>query len=788
MTSTIKKSRLSARKTRAQSFITQRPNTFKLKPLPNSLMLALASGLFIQAGLAFAQDAKPATENNVTLQSVTVTAQKREEKAQDVPTAISVLGGAELQDKGIGRSSSEILNYVPNASAGTQYHGRPRWWIRGVGAGQQQIDFPNPVGFYRDDVYIQNNTATGFPLFDIDRVEVLRGPQGTLWGKNTTGGAINVISNKPTFKNDGYFKVDYGSYNDRIIQGAVGGTLKEDALAGRLSVYSEEQDGRFNNQFTGQKDGSLKDNNIRGQLTALLSSDLTVNTTLHYRDYKTRGENTTVSSYAQNGVYRNGYVPSTDPNTVSANAPNWTNITQTGGQVNVQYQIGKLAFTSITGYEEFRTEGVTDNDHTPLEIARTWSKAKSQQFSQEFRLASPKTDRINWLAGLYYLNEDIHSDSAAGGLPAAQTTATGFAPQAYNRTVFDHKTNSLAVFGSSTINFTDQLATIQGLRWTTETKSLNLNRVATGAAVSYGDPNNWWNTPISGNYSSTTTNFTTNPTTTWNAVTYDFTPQYKVNKNVLAFFKYAHGIKSGGYNTAPADIRTLNTVRPETLDSYELGLKSNWFGGRLNINANVFHYDYKDVQVNITGIANPSINLPALSYLQNVSQAHADGAELEIEALPTENLHLNANVGYLNTRFDQFDVQNNGGNYNGNQFVRSPHWTAFLAGDYKVPFKDGSKLIFGADYRFLSKQFYYVAPQTADRDLLNQGSYSIANARVSYVLPGNKHTLTAYVNNLNDTIYKNHTLTSNSPATGVTGDTVLWGQRRTYGVSYAYKF
>ncbi len=131
-----------------------------------------------------------------------------------------MLGGAQLLSNGVGRSASEILNYVPNASAGTQQHSRPRWWIRGVGAGQQQIDFPNPVGFYLDDVYISNSSATGFPLFDLDRVEVLRGPQGTLWGKNTTGGAIDVISRKPTPYLDGYIKADYGSYNNRLVEGA----------------------------------------------------------------------------------------------------------------------------------------------------------------------------------------------------------------------------------------------------------------------------------------------------------------------------------------------------------------------------------------------------------------------------------------------------------------------------------------------------------------------------------------------------------------------------------------
>uniref|UniRef100_UPI001F58CA4E TonB-dependent receptor plug domain-containing protein n=1 Tax=Sphingobium sp. Sx8-8 TaxID=2933617 RepID=UPI001F58CA4E len=129
---------------------------------------------------------------------IVVTAQRREERLQDVPVAVTALDKDLFSIGGLGRSANEVLNYVPNASAGTQQHGRPRWWIRGVGAGQQQLDLANPVGFYLDDVYISNSSATGLPLFDLERVEVLRGPQGTLWGKNTTGGAINVISKRPS--------------------------------------------------------------------------------------------------------------------------------------------------------------------------------------------------------------------------------------------------------------------------------------------------------------------------------------------------------------------------------------------------------------------------------------------------------------------------------------------------------------------------------------------------------------------------------------------------------------
>ncbi|QAU33986.1 TonB-dependent receptor [Janthinobacterium sp. 17J80-10] len=780
---------------RKKSSPTLRPPVLKNTQLASELRtvfaIALGGSALLAANLGHAQEKN--TSDAAALQTVTVTAQKREEKAQEIPSAISVLGGKDLLDNGIGRSASEILTYVPNATAGTQQHGRPRWWIRGIGAGQQQIDFPNPVGLYLDDVYISNASATGFPLFDLDRVEVLRGPQGTLWGKNTTGGAINVISNKPSFKNDGYFKADYGSYDTKLIQGAVGGTLKEDVLAGRIAFHSEDQGkGRFNNLFTGEKDGKLRDSAVRGQLQALIGDDLVANLNLHYRDYKTSGATSTVASYAANGVYRNGYIPSKNPDDVSSNAPARSDTTQAGAQLNLQYQLGKLALTSITGYENYKSESVGDGDNTPLEVSRSQSTGESRQFSQEFRLASPREDRVNWVTGLHYFTEDIDSNSSSARLPNGSVPALAGStqPVTYNNSTYNHKTKSFALFGSTTVNFSEQLLSTFGLRWTKETKDLNLRRIqAASNTATFGNVNSWWNTVTGGNFAAAAVasgNFTSTPSTTWKSWTYDVTPEYKISETLRTYFKYAHGVKSGGYNTSASNVLALNTVAPEKLDAFELGLKSEWLGGRLHLNANVFHYKYKNAQVNITGLFNGDPT-QSVSYLQNVAKGHVNGAELEIEALPTENLHINANLGLLQTRFDEFDIQNNGGSRAGNEFVRSPHVTALLAADYRIPVSNGGKVILGGDWRYTSKQFFYVDPQTNARSFLNQDGYSIANARVSYVLPGGKHTFTAYVNNLADTIYQNHALTSFVPGT-VDGDTVIWGQRRTIGVNYKAQF
>ena len=269
---------------------------------------------------------KPAAtdDSDASSPDIVVTALRREQRLQDVPTAVTALSADVFTKGGLGRSANTVLTLVPNASAGTQQHGRPRWWIRGVGAGQQQLDLANPVGFYLDDVYISNASATGLPLFDLERVEVLRGPQGTLWGKNTTGGAINVISKKPSLTahdDDNYVRLDYGSYDEKLAEAGVGVVVVPDLLAARVSAHFDDRGGRFTNLFTGDKANAVRDTVLRGQLLFAPVSNFQALLSVHYRDYSTDGTYWTTASYLPTGVLRSGYIPPTDKDDVNINAP-----------------------------------------------------------------------------------------------------------------------------------------------------------------------------------------------------------------------------------------------------------------------------------------------------------------------------------------------------------------------------------------------------------------------------------------------------------------------------------
>lgn len=736
-----------------------------------------------------------------SLGSVTVTANRRKESAQKIATPITVLKGKDLQDQGVGRSAQEVFNYVPNATAVGQQHGRPRWWIRGIGAGQQQQDMTSPIGFYQDEVYISNASATGFPLFDLERVEVLRGPQGTKYGKNTTGGAVNIISQKPSLKEgkrDDYVKVDYGTFNDKIVQGGVNIPLVDDRLGARISFYNEDVDGRFRNQFTGEKDGGLQDGAIRAQLLGKISDDFEALLNVHYRKYKTDGGITNTNSYRADGVLRNNYRPSTGYNDVSTNADTWTDSSQTGGFLNLKWNVGKYALTSITGFEGFKNEGLGDGDNTPLELSRSHTDSRSRQISQEFRITSPREDQWNWLGGIHLFKETIDLASQNAKLPSGQVAnaspADSGASVTYNDTDLKHETTSFSIFGNTTYNWTEAFATSVGASWSREKKEYDLNRRGSTGVGSFGSLGRWWESytgAFAGAGSLTSGTFSVRDSATWDRWSYDFTPEYKITPTDRVFFKYAHGIKSGGFNTAATNLAAVNTVKPEQLDSYEIGYKSEWLAGRLNFNATAFYYDYQDIQVNVVGFN--ALAGQTVSYLQNVDKAKTYGLELELQALPTNDWFINGSVGLLSTKYEDAEILNNGGNFDGNRLVRSPNLTANLLTTYTFHVDNGAKVVLGGDARYLSKQYYYVTPQGVDangvnRTGLEQGGFTVVNARISYITPGNKYILTAYANNLFDKRWLQHSTPSYNAGQGIFGDNIIQGGVRTVGVSFTAAF
>ena len=668
----------------------------------------------------------------------------------------------------------------------------------------------SPVGVYFDDVYFSNANATGQPIFDVARVEVVEGPQGTLWGKNTTGGAVNIVSVKPSFQNSGYAKVAIGSYDKQLYEAAFGGGIN-DWLAARASFHAEKGGGTpFKSALDGSKP-DFHDDAGRIQFLADITPDLSALLNIHFRDYSASGSLSSAVSTAPDGLFYSATTTtpniyaSSDPQVTVGTPISNTNIRQNGVALTLTQQLNGYTLTSISGYEDFKTDAFSDGAtyYSPTQAitnSNSKSNAHTRQFSEEIRLASPREDRNNWVIGAMYFTEDISSNSISATLPNAVTgtTQANKAPSWSNSTL-SQNTDSYAIFASDTFNFTQAFNVTAGLRYTLEEKSDNyLRRGASGKSVATGGTDNapfsnpaaWWqessvSSPIS-------TVAKQQASKSWGAWTYDITPEYKFSDNLRSYLRYAHGFRSGGFNTAALTQLAVDAnggvVNPEYLDSYELGLKSEWFDNRLIINGNIFYYNYDDIQVNIVqSIPDGLGGTRATSVLTNAANGIGKGAQLNLQIRPIENLTLNLASAFLHTEYKNYSSGTPGtanyADYTGNRFVRSPRFSQVASVDYKLPLANGDAVLFSTDWKYQSKQYYYGNEQI--HDVYAQKGYTVGNARVSYVT--GKLTLAAYVDNLTDELYKVHSGTVSSDYYN-NSNTVNWSPGRTFGTSATVKF
>ncbi|WP_260956230.1 TonB-dependent receptor [Pseudomonas citri] len=752
----------------------------KLNPISKSigLILLLAGG--VSDGLLAAQSNEAdsnKTNTEPSLKTVTVTAQHREETLQEVPVAVSAVQGTSLVADGV-RNMGDITTFVPNTSAkNPDGDGRPRWYIRGLGTGDTGAATVFPVGIYADDVYLNAPIAGGGPLFDLERIEILRGPQGTLYGKNTTAGAVNIISKKPTFGTDGFGTIGFGSKNERIISGALGGALVDDRLAARVSLYSEERDGFQKNLTDDNTYGDVNKKAVRLQFLAQLNPDLDALLKIHSREFKGDGSN---GSLPVGRYFNVGYQRPNGRN-IALNVNEDSKLDHDGTSLTLNWHLGDYTLTSISAYDYIRGQSTSDADFTPFEVnGAAISDNKYAQYSQELRLASPQQETLRWLMGAHYFHEDLDSSAQRIITPGPTPNGTGsnqIGATDLRSLNYDHKTDSYALFGNLTYDFTDNFTVTGGLRWTQEKKDIDLDLTQLTRTSANGPL-----IPLGGSG----TNGNRQENKTWEAWTYDLTPEYRINDNVLIFFRYAHGFRSGGFNTGlSTSLAQLTTVDPEKLDAYEIGVKSEWFNHRLTANANLFYYDYADIQVNLLTVNNGVLT----TALTNGAKGKVKGAELELEGQPTDYLHLRAAVSFLDTEYTDFKNTNpNTGEVtsdnSGNSFVRSPRNVVSLGADYTFPLEIGGKLVAGGDVSFRDKEYFLADRQSSADKTLSQPHYTLANTRLTWFSADEKLSVTGFVNNLTDRRYQVH-----GRPNGTLGQYVItYGDPRTVGLSVTSRF
>lgn len=795
---------------------------FKVNELKKGIFVAMwgASAMIAPYSVALAAQATDSTtagqpgidvtesdvkqEDVQQLANVVVTAQYRAQKIQDIPVAISAIKGKDLSAKGQ-TFIDDLLTFTPNAAAQkTDGDTRPRWYIRGLGTGDVAASTVYPVGIYADGVYINPPVASGGDLYDLERIEVLRGPQGTLYGKNTTAGAVNYISKKPTFgPANGYATIGLGDYNQRILEGAVGGELS-DWLAARAAFFSEERDGYAKNLNTGDTYEDLNKKSARIQFLAKFNEDWNALWNIHSRHYTDGGSNGSLAV----GKYWNLYSRPEGRNTSLDLAEN-SDITQEGTSFTLNGRVGNNTLTAISAYEQTKSNSLSDGDYTPYDASRSWSDNQWRQFSQEIRLASDQSQRLRWIAGLHYFNENLKSTGVTArpnknlpnGLPANQTLNT----PAFKQTQYEQDNQSFAVFGNTTYDVTDKFSITGGLRWTWEEKELDLSLLQIKTADLANQT--WWlsssynnavlnpadNVDANGNITGPTyANGHRNRKQNWKEFSYDLTPEYKVNDHLKTYLRLARGFKSGGFNTGlSTSLLQLTTVQPEFLNSYEWGVKSDWLQGRLIANANIFYYDYKDIQVNLlTHVSGAAGGV--VTALTNGAQAEVKGAELELDALPLDDWRIRLSAAYLDSKYKDFVNKNPTtgvvtGDYSGNSLVRSPKATFGLGTEYTFNLSNGARITVGADASYRSREYFLADRQDENLEpILSQGAYTIWNTNLSFISANNKYQVNGFVKNVADKDYQTHGRPNGGPGSGQYVKT--YGNPRTFGVSLTTRF
>lgn len=632
----------------------------------NGLYGASALALALAAGTGAAQ----AAEAEGGLEEIVVTAQKRTQNVQDVPVAVSVTTTADIERLQV--SSVESLQYsTPSLVVSGGDPSRKRFGIRGISDGSRNTGFDNRIGVYVDGVWVGRSAASNQSVLDLASIEVLRGPQGTLFGKNTVAGAISITTVRPQEGVSGYAEGEFGNYDHRQVRGTLNIGFSEIA-AMRVSGSYLKRDGFTQNLSNGLDYDNRDDYNFRGQFQIK-----TGDTTLYIAADTSKSK-----SRATAGGERLPDPLAPLPRQIAHDELQNFTIDYAGlsGQVDHVFGNGGT-LTSITAFRTSKLDGSVDEDFSPARIAATnIAFEDTSHFSQELRYASDNDGAFDYLVGLYFLDQDVKGTGAAFAFARA---INPLAPPIFVNARHDSKvaTTTYAVFVHANYRPTDRLELTLGARYTKDDKSIDYKI-----------------TDQSGLF--------TNGTLQDSRSRSDFSPtvsvNYKATDDVMAYARYARGFKSGGWN---ADfVRSIADMdfEDESVDAFELGLKSTMFDRRLRLNIAAYLSKHKDYQVfSFVQLANGGT---ALS-VSNAGKLTSKGIEVEAEAAPTDWLTVFANYGYNDATFDSF--ANGGGpgvNFDGNRAADAPKHNLSLgaATNFDLGF---ANLILQGDYTYRSAFF-----------------------------------------------------------------------------------
>ncbi len=701
--------------------------------LAGLLCSACAAPALWVASPALAADA-PATARAVEVEQLIVTAERRETRLQDTPIAVTALSGTVIENARI-VTFLDVALAVPNLTY-TQFSTQESYFsIRGSLINNNAAGYDEAVSTFIDDVPATGLGDNDPDLFDLHSIEVLRGPQGTLFGRNVTGGAVVIRTLPPSRMFGGKAQLTYGSDNLEEFRGLITGPIT-DSLAGKLSASLRRRDDFERNVSLGGKVSGVEQGDVRGQLLWTVNPDLNVLLGADYLHETSSGYATKVLGNFRPSVFPN---LSYDPSTTNQGY-NGENDRKIGGAMGrVTWNVPWGVFTSITGYR-------TVDDHFPNSVLGdpsnqllTTGIVRDRQWTQEFHLASPADRKLSWVAGVFLL----HANKREGGPldfnfnPA--TAVSQFVPvQTYHQGVDQSvKTDSYAAFGEATWAFTESWKLIVGGRESYERKAGH--STITYSVVDPGLP------PGEARYSHS-----------WDAFTPRVTLQYQPTPRFMAYLTAANGFKSGGYDTSGSngtstpDVNALlaTPFQPEYVWNYELGEKVSLFDNRLTIDADIFFTRSRDLQTQQLVRANSG---GLVQVTTNAARAETAGVEIEAVAAPTDWLNLGATYAYMDAHFADFPGLNGNTPNTGNRIPYSPRNQLHLTADLHFPAPQlGGKLEFGGDYTYHSRVFFDHANSAPDYLQHASAWRGIVNLYANYLTDDGAWKLQVWGKNVTD--------------------------------------
>lgn len=721
--------------------------------------LSMLGGALMCAGQAFASSEAEDNNNNkktgrkvAPVQEIVVTATKEGEvNVQSIPYAVTVFDENSLNNTGADNiedleAQTPGLNISRNGQAARVY-------IRGIGTNLDFIGADPSVTLHVDGVYQARPTTALEDFLDVERVEILRGPQGTLYGRNSTGGTINIITRLPDDETRARASVEYGSYDYTSVAASASGALVSDSLYGGLAVMKTDHDPYVDNKSDNGVDGLLDDDSLSARGTLRLKAGAAEAIfRADYSDvdratgaYKATGKGLTGEPVDEASLLD---IPSDDHDIAISDVSPFVEQTHSGGSVELIFDLGEnLSLTSLTAYRQYDYETREDTDGTELDVLLTQIDDEQDQLSQELRL-NYQSGIFRIVTGLFVLQESHDSESsvAINGVPVNR-------PDVVVTRHFDvtNETTAHAVFANSTVALTPQLNASLGLRYSNEEKDFDDREMLETAGGLFDG-------------------FVVDESERWESWSPKVVIDYTTVDGAMMYGSVSRGFKSGGYNFTNENAQ----FDPEYVTAYEMGMKKDWEDISLRSSISLFYYDYDDLQV--TDYV--TVGKPRTS---NAAEANVRGFEVENHWMPTLDWLLEFNFAFLSAKYDEYmapigtiarvDVS-------GNTLNAAPRRQADLAAQYFQDISQGT-LSYRLEYSWQTRQYF----TAFNEEISSQPTYGLLNARFSWVSLDEKWEAQFYGENLTDKSYSTSIRDFPAPFVGVTRDI---NPPRTFGAKLIY--